>query len=204
MPKPRVARKKTAARAAASRPARKKRVPQPSRLASAATTVRGAVAGVVAAVADRLPWSSGGEDAIALLEKDHRRFEDLLKQGSETTERAVRGRTALLNTLTIELNLHELIEEKILYPALKDHPEAKDIVLEGYQEHHVADVLVKELHELARDDEKWGAKFKVLQESIEHHIKEEEGKMFRTARGIFSREDLQQMAVRMATLKAEA
>ena len=204
VPKSRVARQKTAARAAASRPARKKPVPQPSRLASAATTVRGAVAGVVAAVADRLPWSSGGEDAIALLEKDHRRFEDFLKQGLETTERAVRGRTTLLNTLTVELNVHELVEEKILYPALKDHPEARDIVLEGYQEHHVADVLVKELHELARDDEKWGAKFKVLQESLEHHIKEEEGKMFRTARGIFSREDLQQMAVRMARLRADS
>src|SRR4029078_7876597 len=117
---------------------------------------------------------------------------------------AVRGRTALLNTLTAELNVHELIEEKILYPALQDHPEARDIVLPVFQENHAADVLVKELHELARDDEKWGAKFKVLQESIEHHIKEEEGKMFRAARGIFSREDLQQMAVRMARLKAEA
>ena len=179
-------------------------MPEPSRIASAATALRGAVAGAVAAVAERLPWGSGNEDAIALLEKDHRRFEDLLKQGHDTTERAVKGRTALLNTLTAELNLHELIEEKILYPALKEHPEAKDIVLEGYQEHHVADVLVKELHELARDDEKWGAKFKVLTESLEHHIKEEEHKMFPTARGIFSRDDLQLMAVRMMKMKAEA
>lgn len=178
-------------------------MPAPSRLASAATAVRGAVAGVVAAVADRLPWTSG-EDAIALLEKDHRRFEDLLKQGEDTTERAVRGRTALLHTLTAELNVHELLEEKILYPALKEHPEAKAIVLEGYQEHHVADLLVKELHELARDDEKWGAKFKVLKESLEHHIGEEEGKMFRTARGIFSREDLQEMCTRMMRMRAES
>lgn len=204
VPKTKVAQRKTAARAAASRSTRKKPVPEPSRLASAATTVRGAVAGAVAAVAERLPWSSGSEDAIALLEKDHRRFEDLLKRGEETTERAVRGRTALLHTLTAELNVHELIEEQILYPALKEHPEAKDIVLEGYQEHHVADVLVKELHELARDDEKWEAKFKVLTESLEHHIKEEEGKMFRTARGIFSREDLQQMGARMMRMKAES
>lgn len=165
--------------------------------------MRGVVAGAVAAVAERLPWTSG-EDAIALLEKDHRRFEDLLKQGADTTERAVRGRTALLHTLTAELNVHEAIEEKILYPALKEHPEAKDIVLEGYQEHHVADILVKELHELARDDEKWGAKFKVLTESLEHHIKEEERKMFITARGIFSREDLHSMGVRMMRMKAEA
>jgi hemerythrin-like domain-containing protein len=75
-------------------------------------------------------------------------------------------------------------------------------VLEGYQEHHVADVIVLELHTLAKDDEKWGAKFKVLKESLEHHIQEEEGEMFPTARGIFSREDLRNMGAQMARLRA--
>lgn len=159
---------------------------------------------MVAAVTNRLPWSSSGEDAIALLENDHRRFEDLLKRGEETTERAREGRKELLNTLTGELNLHELVEEKILYPALKAHPEARDIVLEGYQEHHVADVLTRELHLLATNDEQWGAKFKVLKESLEHHIQEEEGEMFRKARGIFSRDDLQALGAQMAQMKADA
>ncbi len=171
---------------------------------SAATTVRGAVAGAVAAVTKRLPWTGDEQDAIALLEKDHRRFEELLKQGEETTERAVKGRNELLNTLTVELNLHELVEEKILYPALKAHPEARDIVLEGYQEHHVADVLTRELHALAADDERWGAKFKVLKESLEHHIQEEESDMFRKARGIFSREDLRALGAQMTKMKADA
>ena len=197
------AKRKTAARAAASKSGRKHPTAEPSKLASAAAAVRGAVAGAVAAVADRLPWTSGDLDAIAYLEKDHRRFEDLLKQGQDTTERAVKGRTDLLSTLTALLNVHELIEEKVLYPALKAHPEAKDIVLEGYQEHHVADMIVKELQALPKDDEKWGAKFKVLKESLEHHIKEEEGEMFRTARGLFSRDQLQQMGARMARMRAD-
>lgn len=137
-----------------------------------------------------------------LLEADHRRLEELLRQGEDTTERAVKGRTALLDTLTAELNMHELIEEKVLYPALRAHPEARDIVLEGYEEHHVADLIVKELHGLARSDEQWGAKFKVLRENIEHHIKEEEGEMFRTARAVLSRDDLQALGARMAAMKA--
>ena len=199
-----IGKRKTAARAAASRSGRKHPTAEPSKLASAAAAVRGAVAGAVAAVADRLPWTSSDLDAIAFLERDHRRFENLLKEGQDTTERAVKGRTELLDTLTTLLNVHELIEEKVLYPALKAHPEAKDIVLEGYQEHHVADLIVKELHALPRDDEKWGAKFKVLKESIEHHIKEEEDEMFRTARGLFSRDELQQMGARMARMKAES
>ena len=202
--RPKAAARKTAARAAASRSGRRKQTPpKPSPLASAATLVRGAAAGAVAAISQRLPWSANENDPLALLETDHRRFEHLLKQGEETTARAAKGRRQLLDTLTAELNVHELIEERILYPALKEHPQAHDVVLEGYQEHHVADLIVNELHALATDDEKWGAKFKVLKENVEHHIEEEEQVMFRTARAVLSREELDDLGARMKALKAE-
>ena len=220
-PPSKTARRKTAARASASRSsarktaakraakrktasrAKKARTPVRSSLASAASAVRGVVAGAVQAVAGSFPWSADENDPIALLESDHRRFEDLMKKGEETTERAVKGRTALLDTLTAALDVHELIEEKILYPALKPHAETRDIVLEGFQEHHVADILVKELHQVAKDDEQWGAKFKVLQESLEHHIKEEEGTMFPGARRVLSAEELKELGARMRKLKAQ-
>ena len=165
--------------------------------------VRGAAAGAVVAIAERLPWAKDENDPIVLLETDHRRFEKLLADGEATTERAVKRRTEILATLKALLGVHELIEEKILYPALKSHPEARDIVLEGYQEHHVADLILEELRRVATDNEKWGAKFKVLKENIEHHIEEEEGNMFRTARGVFSREELQDLGVRMKALRAQ-
>jgi hemerythrin-like domain-containing protein len=172
-------------------------------VAGAAKKVRRVAAAAVQLVTGSLPWSADENDPIALLESDHRRFEDLLKQGEDTTERAVKGRTALLDTLTAALNVHELIEEKVLYPALKPHAETRDIVLEGFEEHHVADLIVKELNDLAKDNEQWGAKFKVLQESLEHHIKEEERNMFPNARRVLSREELQDLGTRMRALKAE-
>ena len=197
------AKRKTAARAAASRSAKKKVVRKPSALSTAATLVRGAAATAIVAVKERLPWGHNENDPIVLLETDHRRFEDLLKQGEETTARAAKTRTRLLDTLTAELNVHELIEEKILYPALKPHPEARDVVLEGVQEHHVADLIIKELHQLATDDEKWGAKFKVLKESIEHHVKEEEHVMFPAARAVLGRDELNDLGAKMKALQAE-
>ena len=160
------------------------------------------MSGAVQAAAGSFLWSTDENDPLALLETDHRRFEGLMKKGEETTERAVKGRTALLDTLTAALDVHELIEEKILYPALKAHAETREIVLEGFQEHHVADVLVKELHQVAKDDEQWGAKFKVLQESLEHHIKEEEGTMFPGARKVLSAAELRELGARMRKLKA--
>ena len=195
--------RKTAARAAATRSRARKPPASPSRLSSAATLVRGAAAGAAAAIARRLPWARDENDPIVLLETDHRRFEALLKQGEETTEGGVKIRTNLLETLTAELNVHEAIEEKILYPALEPHPEAREIVLEGFQEHHVADLLLNELHTLARSDEQWGAKFKVLKESIEHHIQEEERQMFRIARAVLGRDELSDLGVRMKALKGE-
>jgi len=206
----RTARRKTAARAAASKstrrsPGARRSAPSSrSRVSTAVEKVRGTVAAAVQLVAGSLPWSTGENDPIALLESDHRRFEDLLKQGEETTERAVKGRTGLLDTLTAALNVHELIEEKVLYPALKPHAETRDVVLEGFEEHHVADVIVKELHDLAKDNERWGAKFKVLQESLEHHIQEEERNMFPAARRVLSSEELQDLGTRMRAMKAEA
>jgi len=194
----RTATKKIAARSAAARRRRERKPPpKPSRLSTATTVLRGTVAGAVATVASKVGAGAAKPDAIEILEREHRRFEELLKQGQDTTERARATRRELLATLTAELNAHELMEEKVLYPALQAHPQAREVVLEGFEEHHVADLIVKELRQVATNDEAWGAKFKVLKENIEHHIEEEEGNMFRLARGIFSREELRLLAARM-------
>jgi hypothetical protein len=200
--KSKAAKKKVAARSAATRKAKPAKKPRPL-LASAGVIVRGAGATVVAAIARRLPWAKNENDPILLLETDHRRFEQLLKDGEDTTERAVKGRGEVLDALTSQLNVHEAIEEQILYPALRPHAEAHDVVLEGIEEHHVADIIIKELHHVRKDNEKWGAKFKVLKESVEHHIQEEERRMFPVARGVIPREELLALGVRMRALKAE-
>lgn len=200
-----VAARKTAARAAATRTRKTRRKPpQPSTLQSAAAAVTGTVAGAVTAVKDKLPWAavSGGHDAIALLERDHRAFEALLKRGEDSTERAVKARREVLRSLADGLTMHELLEEKLLYPLLETRSPTREIALEGFEEHHVADVILKELQRLPPGSERWTAKFKVLKETLEHHIKEEEREMFRTARGVLTGEELQQLGARMVRLRA--
>jgi hypothetical protein len=140
-------------------------------------------------------------DAIALLKDDHDRVKKMLAEGEETTERAEKGRTELFAKLKADMVVHERIEEEIFYPALKDHPKAKDIVLEGYEEHHVVDEIMGELEATDVTDETWSAKFKVMKENIEHHIEEEEGEMFKQARQVFSAEELDELGARMMELK---
>jgi hemerythrin-like domain-containing protein len=143
-------------------------------------------------------------DAIALLKADHDKVKRLLNELESTTERGVKTRTELFATIKGELTLHEIVEEEIFYPELKAHPKAKDIVLEGYQEHHVVDLLMGELEALDVDDETWGAKALVMKENIEHHIEEEEGEMFRQARQVFDAAELDDLGGRMEARKQSA
>ena len=143
-------------------------------------------------------------DALRLLKDDHDKMRKLLTELESTTERGVRTREELFSRIKGELTIHEVIEEEIFYPALKEHPKAKDIVLEGYEEHHVVDTVIAELEGLPVDDESWGAKAKVMQENVEHHMEEEEGEMFQKARQVFDREELDELGTRMEQRKAEA
>jgi hypothetical protein len=85
------------------------------------------------------------------------------------------------------LSAHSEAEEAVFYTPLRDHPKAHDLVLEGFEEHAVVKTLLVELAALAVEDETWLPKFKVLKENVEHHVKEEEGKVFEQPRQIFSR-----------------
>ncbi len=143
-------------------------------------------------------------NAITLLETDHKKVKKLLAELGSTTERGVKTRSELFATIKGELTLHEIVEEEIFYPELKAHPNAQDIVLEGYEEHHVVDLLMSELEALDVADETWGAKAKVMQENIEHHIEEEEGEMFRQARRVFDADELDDLGTRMEARKASA
>jgi hemerythrin-like domain-containing protein len=143
-------------------------------------------------------------DAIALLKKDHDKVKRLLTELESTTERGVKTRTELFATIKGELTLHEIVEEEIFYPALKAHPKAKDLVLEGFEEHHVVDLLMGELESMDVDDETWGAKALVMKENVEHHIEEEEGEMFKTARQVFDKAELEDLGGRMDARKQSA
>jgi hemerythrin-like domain-containing protein len=143
-------------------------------------------------------------DAITLLKADHDKVKGILAELEPTTERAVKTRAELFAKLKSELTVHEIIEEEIFYPTLKQHPKAKEIVLEGYEEHGVVDTLMGELEALSVEDETWGAKATVMIENIEHHIEEEEGEMFAKARQVFDRDELEQLGKAMEARKAEA
>lgn len=142
-------------------------------------------------------------NAMTLLKEDHQKVKKMLAELESTTERGVKTREELFGKIKQELVVHEAIEEEIFYPALKNHPKTKEIALEAYEEHHVVDMVMAELEGVAYDDEKWGAKFTVMKENLEHHIEEEEDEMFKQAQQVFDEDELAQLGENMEARKKE-
>ena len=140
-------------------------------------------------------------NAITLLENDHRRIKGILEKLEATTETSPARREELFGEARTGLTVHEIIEEAIFYPTLKQHPKAKDIVLEGIEEHDVVNILMGELSALPVEDETWGPKCKVMIENVLHHIEEEEDEMFEKARQVFDRGELEQLGEQMQERK---
>lgn len=119
-------------------------------------------------------------DIFAMLKKDHQNVKELFKK----FESARSNKQKIADEIFHELEVHTKVEEETLYPAMEKEAddEGGDLVREAYEEHNIAKILIKDLKKLKADDEIFTAKFKVLQENVEHHIKEEENELFPKAK----------------------
>ena len=138
-----------------------------------------------------------------LLKQDHEKVAGIFEQLEPTTERAEKTRAELFARLKAELDLHAYLEETILYPALKQEEETREIALEGVEEHRVVKRLLKELDEIPVTSEQWTAKLTVLKENVEHHVEEEEGEMFKKARAALSREQIENLTTQLESEKRQ-
>src|SRR5207253_9615898 len=114
-------------------------------------------------------------DVLTLLKDEHDEAKQVFKK-LEKAEGAAAQR--LFEQLKHMLTLHEELEETLFYPELKKAETTEELILEGYQEHHVMDLLIEEISQLKPSAEEWAPKITVLQENTEHHIEEEEGELF--------------------------
>ncbi|WP_419793333.1 hemerythrin domain-containing protein [Pseudomonas palleroniana] len=144
-------------------------------------------------------------NAIDLLKADHEKVKAILTQLSESTDRAVKKRTDLLDKLEMEISIHTQLEEQILYPAFKaaGGKDEAEMYYEAKEEHRTVDSLV--LPDLKKTDPttpEFAGRVKVVKELLEHHIEEEETEMFPQAKKLLGKEKLDQLGEQMLDLKA--
>jgi hemerythrin superfamily protein len=144
-------------------------------------------------------------DAIVLLRNDHKEIRRLFREFTNAGDRAYVAQQQLATKIIEALTVHTYIENETMYPEVRRLlPDLEDDVLESYEEHHVADLLVMELAALSPDNERFRAKMTVLQENVTHHMDEEEQDWFPKVRDGLGRKPLQDLGARMIELKKTA
>jgi hemerythrin superfamily protein len=147
-------------------------------------------------------------DAIALLKSDHEKVKALFAQADALSDTAHAARLKLFKQIDAELTLHTSVEETIFYPAFKAktkrNTDERDEVLEAFEEHAGAKVLIAKLERLDARDETYKAKLQVLGEMIRHHVEEEESVMFPEARKLLGHDELMRLGEQIAAAKRKA
>jgi hemerythrin-like domain-containing protein len=137
--------------------------------------------------------------ATDFLRKQHREVESLLKEVLHS--HSSRERRELVREIGVRLDLHTKLEEELFYPAFRaaaGNPKAEEMVLEAYEEHHVVDLVIRDIATVQDvSTPSFDAKMTVLKELIEHHVEGEETEMFPSAEKKLGAERLRALGERM-------
>jgi hemerythrin-like domain-containing protein len=122
---------------------------------------------------------SNTPEILQLIQQDHEEVQGLFEQfhKSVSAKDGEEKADTISKQILDNLKLHTELEEKIVYPSLKDQD--PKIFYESREEHHVVDLLIEELQQLKVNNPAYAAKMAVMEESVKHHIQEEESQMFK-------------------------
>jgi hemerythrin-like domain-containing protein len=144
-------------------------------------------------------------DAIVMLKDDHKEILRAFRAFEDAGDEATTTKGKLVDRIIELLTVHTYIENEVMYPRVRELvPDLEDDVLESYEEHHVADLLVMELVAMKPDDERFDAKTTVLIENVRHHIEEEEREWFPQVREALGRKALQEIGAQLAEAREKA
>jgi hemerythrin superfamily protein len=121
------------------------------------------------------------EDAVTLLERDHREIDALFDRFDELSEDgSAAERARVVEEICAVLAVHAAIEEEIFYPAVRRHvKDVRDLVDEAVVEHGTLKDLIARLERMQPADDLYKANVTVLKEYVQHHVKEEERELFK-------------------------
>ena len=144
-------------------------------------------------------------DAIVMLKDDHQQIRKAFRDFEKAGENAHATKGKIVDRIIELLTVHTYLENEVMYPRVRELlPDLEDDVLESYEEHHVADLLVVELAAMKPDAQRFDAKTTVLIENVTHHIEEEEEEWFPKVREGLGRKVLQEIGAQMKEARKTA
>jgi hypothetical protein len=153
-------------------------------------------------MADNAMADNNDQDAIELLEAEHREAENLFKKYDEAKEAGnTDEKYEIARQVCAALLIHMQVEEALFYPAVRVVVNKKELVDEAIIEHRGAKAVINELGFIAADNAMFDTKVNALNEQIQHHINEEEGELFPKVRNTDL--DLYKLGKRMTEKKEQ-
>lgn len=134
-------------------------------------------------------------DIYDRLHDDHVETQFLLKEIERTTSRSWEKRRELFQQLKLVLVSHRKVEEAVFYTGLRKAKDAKVMLVEALNEHHLSSLVLEDLDKIPIEKRMWMGKFMLLKEIIEHHIKEEESELFVRSKKLFDSEQMSNLII---------
>jgi hemerythrin superfamily protein len=143
-------------------------------------------------------------DIYTKLKNDHESVAHVLQRLLEMKTGATNTgpRQRLFSELKHSLIQHSEAENEVFYAPLREHSDTRDLIRDGQAEHQRIESLLNELDGIEKDDAQWGAQLHTLKGIIEHHVHEEEEKVFPKARNIFTAQQAKELGQQFAQAKA--
>jgi len=126
-------------------------------------------------------------DIYDYLEMDHKKVDQLFKQFKKAPNKE--RQMEIIQFLGQELLVHAKSEEKTFYQTLSQHQRTKEQAVHGRKEHHEIEDKTKQLLTTKNKEHQLKKEVETLQDLVEHHVSDEEGKIFRKAKQVLSDED---------------
>jgi hemerythrin-like domain-containing protein len=146
---------------------------------------------------------TGRTELFDTLREDHEKIRELFKSIEKSSSTQIDLRKELFTRLEEALLAHMEAEERFFYTALEPHDEARPMVLESFEEHQVARIVIGTFNSLAVDDERWPAKVKVLSQLFRRHVDEEEHELFEVAKKVLGKDQFRGIVAKVQELKRE-
>lgn len=151
--------------------------------------------------ASKMP-SKSKKDAIKLLTEDHAKVKKLFREYEKLSKKEDEdGKEELAQQICKELTVHTQLEEEIFYPAAREAIKDDDLLNEALVEHSSAKDLISQIKSMKITDPMYDAVVTVLGEYVNHHVQEEEEKMFPKVQK--SKMDLEEVGSEIAERKEE-
>lgn len=142
------------------------------------------------------------KSVLGMLIDDHREVQAMFKAFKSAKDDAKKNE--IVQGACMALTAHAEIEEKHFYPYLRDADPKTfgDLLDEAKVEHGSAKDLIAQLKRMQPGDDLYDARFTVLGEFTNHHIKEEEDELF--PKTISKDIDLRELAAPMMETKKQS